>query len=118
MRCSGRNRMLVHYANYDKTTVTKDEWGNETGEGVTYTDPQPLYVHVSAAKNTDTVSMFGVNIDYDRILVFASRLVPFNEHSVFWIDTNPMTDHYDYIVKRVAKSPNGTTVAIKRVDVS
>lgn len=117
MRCSTRNHQLVHYARYEGTSITTDEWGNETGESVNHEDPVPLYVNVSAAKNAEFADVFGINIDYDRVLILPVRNFDIDEHSVLWIDANPATEPFDYIVRRVSRSVNATAVAVKRVDV-
>ncbi len=58
---------------------------------------------------------------------------PIDEYSVLWVDTTPelnedgtlvvneegqVTTPYDYIVKKVAKSLNGVSIAISKVSVS
>lgn len=118
MRCSGRNRQQLYYALYDGVTTTTDEWGNENGQDVSYTEPQALYANVSAAKNAEFADIFGINIDYDRVLMLPVRDYPIDEHSVLWLDgADPTKDSFNYVVRRVSRSVNFTAIAIKRVDV-
>lgn len=117
MRCSGRNLQLVHYALYNGVSSVTDEYGNEIGQEVSYGSPKPLYVNISAARNAEFADVFGLNIDYDRVMVIPTRNFEIDEQSVLWVDTDSESGPFDYIVRRVSKSINQTAIAIKRVDV-
>lgn len=117
MRCSGRNRQLIYYALYAGVTTTTDEWGNEDGQAVSYSEPVALYCNVSAAKNAEFADIFGINIDYDRVLILPVREFPIDEHAVLWVGVDPANNPYNYVVRRVSSSVNCTAIAIKRVDV-
>lgn len=117
MRCAGRNLQQLYYATYTGVTTTTDEWGNENGQAVSYSEPVALYANISAAKNAEFADIFGINIDYDRVLVLPVREFPIDEHSVLWVDADPKDSPYNYVVRRVSRSVNFTAIAIKRVDV-
>ena len=53
-------------------------------------------------------------IDYDKVL--CTETTDLDENAVVWLDTEP-TAPYNYRVRRVSKSINGTLVALKQVDV-
>lgn len=119
MRCSNRNKRKIYYALFDSTAAAEDEYGNEIGEGVVYTSPVPLLANVSASKNVDTADVFGIDINYDRVVMVSGRFCPIEETSVLWVDRDPSNNKpYDYVVVRVSKSINSTAIAIRKVDVS
>lgn len=118
MRCSNRNYQRIYYAKYTGVTTTTDEWGNENGQEITYSEPISMNCNISAAKNAEFADIFGMNVDYDRVLIIPSRTFELDEYSVVWVDADPANDDpYDYVVRRVSRSLNATAVAIKRVDV-
>lgn len=103
-----------------------DEWGNETSEyDPRYSAPVEAYGNISPARNADTVSMFGMDLNYDKTLVMCPADVPIDEYCVMWVDTMPVLGEdgktstpFDYVVRRVARSINSVTIALSRVDVS
>ena len=103
-----------------------DEWGNVTSEyDPQYSAPVEAYGNISPARNADTVSMFGMDLNYDKTLVMCPADVPIDEYCVLWVDTMPLLDDeghtatpFDYVVRRVARSINSVTIALSRVDVS
>lgn len=119
MRCAGRNRRRVYYANVIGEKTAYDEYGNESGQELVYTAPTPLLANVSAARNADTAAVFGIDINYDKVLMVAGRDCPITETTVLWVDHEPTYDQaYDYVVSRVSESLNSTAVALRKVDVS
>ena len=68
---------------------------------------------------------FGESESYDKVIVLDDRDAPIDEHSILWVDTPPLLNEdgttdtpYDYTVRRVARSLNGVSIAIKKVDVN
>lgn len=120
MRCAGRNKQVVYYAIQTGVTTTIDEYGNETGESLTYSSPTELRCNVSAARSADTASVFGLDVSYDKAIIFSGRnTLGIDETTVFWVDRLPTNNApYDYIAKRISVSLNYTAVALQRVDVS
>ena len=119
-----RNCRTVYYCQYVGKTAMTDDDGYETGEyTVTYTDPLPLEVNVSPASGIAQQMMFGTLISYDKVLVTTDMECPINESSVLFVDKLPEYDTkgqpmYDYSVKRMAKSINVISIALKEATVS
>lgn len=119
MRCASRNRIPLWYATFEGTQATHDEYGNENGEEVIYSDPVRLLANVSAARNVDTADVFGIDINYDRVIVIPGRSCPIAETSVLWVDHSPEGNQpFDHVVARVSRSINSTAIAIRKVDVT
>ena len=98
MRCMERNKTRFFYALYTTKTPMRDDYGNLTGEyDVQHGKPMEFSANISAAKGETTTRQFGENESYDKVIVM---------------------DAHDYIVKKVARSLNGVSVAISKVKVS
>ncbi len=125
MRCLQRNKTRFYFAEYKQREPITDEYGNLTGEyAIEYGNPIEAYANVSAAKGETQVSQFGETETYDKVIVLENSVNKIDEHSVLWIDTLPKIEPdgttktpYDYIVKKVAKSLNITSIAISKVKV-
>jgi hypothetical protein len=121
-----RNKTSFYHASYIGETEITDEYGNGTGEySLTYGKPMRMSGNVSAAQGEIQSRQFGESESYDKVIVLDDRNAPINEHSILWVDTLPhlngdgSTDiPHDYIVRRVARSLNGVSIAISKVDVS
>lgn len=117
MRALLRNRRKIWYANPVSRESIKDEWGNETGEErVTFSDPQPMLINVSAASGEVAAEAFGAFTDYSRTLA-ACNNAPLEEGSAVWFGPVPPAPH-NYTVVKVADSLNGWLYALKEVDIS
>lgn len=123
MRCMVRNKSKFYYAQYIDETETIDEYGNATGEyEVSYGNPIKTLGNVSAAQGEMQSRQFGESESYDKVIVLDDRNVPIDEHSILWVDTLPHLNEdgttdtpHDYIVKRIARSMNGVSIAISKV---
>lgn len=119
MRTLERNKQTVYYANLDRVTPLRDEYGNETGQFEThYTKPVELRINVSAAKGETSLRQFGESVDYDRILVTTDMTLPITESSVLWIDDLDTRKPHNYVVRRVARGLNGISYAVGKVEIS
>jgi hypothetical protein len=126
MRTLLRNKSKFYYASYIGDTAIIDEYGNETGEyEVAYSNPTEAFGNVSAAQGEMQSRQFGETESYDKVIVLDDINAPLDEHSVLWIDTLPhlnddgTTDTpYDYCVKKVARSLNGVSIAVRKVQVN
>lgn len=102
------------------STITQD--GKIVGKRMTYQQPMPFRIHVGWARGTADTDPFGISVDYDKPMVTNWLDCPITEGTVLFVDKEPEfrdgTPLYDYIVKRVAKSKNYITYAIKKVSVS
>ena len=124
MKLLKRNCKTVYYCQYVGKTPLVDDDGYETGEYVvSYTDPKPLIVNVSPATGTAQMMMFGTLISYDKVLVTTDMDCPITEDSVLFVDKEPEYDAkgqpmYDYTVRRIGKSLNVVSIALKEAKVS
>ena len=125
MRCMVRNKMKFYYASYIDTDELIDEYGNKTGEyKVIYGNPTETDGNVSGAQGEMQNRQFGESESYDKVIVLDKVDTPINEYSILWVDTLPLLNDdgttntpHDYIVKKVAKSINSVSIAIRKVDV-
>lgn len=127
MRALLRNKVRFYYALFEGLTEKTDAQGYYTGEkAISYTKPIACLANISAAQGRAETLAFGDNLSYDKTIVFdIETFPPIDENSVLWVDTLPELEEdgstktpYDYIIRRVAKSLNGVSVAISKVDVN
>lgn len=133
MRCMVRNKSYFYYALYDGQTELKDEYGNATGQyDISYADPVKTLGNVSAAQGEIQSRQFGDSETYDKVIVLDNPSTPIDEYSILWVDTvleltedghlaldekGEVKTPHDYIVKKVARSLNGVSIAISKVAV-
>lgn len=119
MRTVNRNRRPVAYAFYQGETDIVNDDGEYTGEhGVTYSAPVKALMNVSGGKGQAGINLFGIGSSSMRTIVTEDLETPFSEETVFWIETNPDTEPYDYRVVNVARTVNQVVIAIDEVGVS
>ena len=126
MRCIVRNKSKFYCASYIGETEIIDEYGNATGEyDVSYSDPNQCFGNISAAQGEMQSRQFGESESYDKVIVLDDVNAPINEHSILWVDTLPHLNEdgstdtpHDYTVKKVARSLNGLSIAIRKVRVN
>ena len=133
MRCLERNKRAFYYALYAGKTAMKDEYGNETSESrVEYSKPVSCRGNISAAHGETDTRQFGEHEVYDRVIVMSNRDTPIDEYAVLWVDSSPEVTAdgelarddegeilmpWDYTVKKVARSLNSVSIAIRKVNV-
>ena len=125
MRCMVRNKRTFYYATYIGETEIIDEYGNATGEyALSYSNPIKYKGNVSAVQGEMQSRQFGESESYDKVIVLDDSNAPIDEYSILWVDTLPQLNDdgstdtpHDYIVRKVASSLNGTSIAIGKVDV-
>ena len=124
MRCLARNKTTFYYALYTGQNEIIDEYGNATGQySVTYDNPIMALGNVSAAQGEMQTRQFGDSESYDKVIVLDDVKTPIDEYSILWVDTPPAMDGgstetpHDYVVKKVARSLNGVSIAISKVSV-
>lgn len=123
MKLLEKNKSTFWYLLYEKKEPILDEWGNETGEEqVIYKDAVSMKANISAATGSAQIEQFGNFAGYDKVIVTDDKTCPIDENTVLFIDKEPEYEGekplYDYIVKRVAKSPNYISYAVSKVEVS
>lgn len=125
MRCLVRNKTAFYYALYRGEIEITDEYGNGTGEyEVIYGKPVRVSGNVSDAEGDIESRPFGVSERYDKVIVLDDRSTPIDEYSILWVDHLPILNEdgstdtpHDYVVRKVARSLNGASVGIGKVDV-
>ena len=133
MRCLNRNKTSFYYALYDTKDAILDEYGNESGEyTVKYHKPEKAKANISAAMGETNTRQFGEDEAYDKVIVIENPDTPIDEHSVLWIDTLPQLTEdgelarnedgevitpWDYEVKKVARSLNSVSYAVRKVNI-
>ena len=138
MRTLSRNKTHFYYCLFSGYTEIVDEYGNATGERIpSYASPVMTYANISPATGQSNTEQFGNLENYDKVIVTDDVNCPIDENSVLFIDKEPAysevetydtttTPHtktivsvpaYNYIVKRVAKSLNSISIAVRKVDV-
>lgn len=104
---------------YEKKTVIRDEYGNETGEyELQYSTPTSLRISVSASAGESSTRPFGDIEKYDKVLMTDDIDTPISESTILWIDNKDTSKPYDYIVRKVAKSLNSVVIAVSKVTVN
>ena len=119
------NQSKLYVLNYLSKTKTKDSDGNYTGEEtITYSRPIMFMGHISGAKGSSQIEIFGTEINYDKTLLITKtrfKALKITENSVFFVDKKPQYDSdyttplYDYRVKRIAETINEVAIALERV---
>lgn len=125
MRALERNKRTFWYANYAGNEEILSD-GKRTGQyKVRYGNPVEARANVSAARGSLDDEHFGINADYDRTITTDKADFGIDESSVLWIEKTPeisadgSTDTpWDYVVVKIARSLNSTTIAVKKVSVS
>lgn len=134
-----RNKQTFYYCLLDEKIPIVDEYGNETSEYIlTYHEPIAMTANISPATGYSQTEQFGNLDNYDKVIVTTDMDCPIDENSVLFIEkeveytdveTTVMGDGevenitvqapvYDYVVRRVAKSLNAISIAVRKVDVS
>lgn len=124
MRTLDYNKRTFYYCLYSAKTKILDTDGNFTGDYTTgYSEAVEAKGNISAATGSADLEQFGTGIEYDKVIVLQGTNWAIDEHTVLFIDIEPSyadkkqtQPNYNYIVTRVAKSLNHTTLAIKRVE--
>ena len=140
-----RNKKPFAYCLYDDEVNLYDEYGNETGgKLLMYHEAAEMRANISPATGQSNTEQFGTLDNYDKVIVTRDMNCPIDEHSVLFIDKEPeytdVTSHkiqegnalyaddeivevtysqpkYNYIVKRVAKSLNSISIAVRKVEI-
>lgn len=123
MRNLKKNQQKLYYSMYVGRVPVLDSEGYETGDYETgYTAPISFSANISAGRGDAQNEVFGKELDFSRTISTTDMTCPINEHSLIWIETEPVLkpdgtadpDSADYTVAtRPAKSLNSIMIAIK-----
>ena len=118
MRCLKRDTQTIFVSLYEERKEMKDEIGRFTGEyEVCRSKPIEIECSVSAAIGNSQIEVFGQMLNYDKTVIIDDVNFEINENAVLWIDKD-IAEPYDYIINRIAKTPNYIALAVSKVDVS
>ena len=124
MKNLARNKREIAYLNYRGTENELDSQGYKTGDKrVSYTRAVKIKAHVSGAKGSSMIEVFGTNVSYDKTILLTKNEFDksgITENSVFFIDTpikyiDNCVPLYDYRVKRIAETINEVVIALEKV---
>ena len=117
MRTLKRNKRPVAYAFYDGVQELTDEWGNYTGEyAVSYTTPVKTLMNVSGGRGQADIALFGLTDTFARTATTEDLDTPFDTETVFWVETDPDTEPFDYRVVAVSRTINQVVLALAEVE--
>ena len=123
-----RNQIInetKHYVlNYLGEVMAKDDNGNFTGESkISYTRPIMFMGHISSARGSSQIEIFGTDVAYDKTIVITKnkfKRLKITENSVFFIDKKIQYENstplYDYRVARIAETINEVAIALEKVN--
>jgi len=124
MRTLKRNQQKFWYCLYQDAEEIYDEYGNETGDYTPiYSSAYEMKANISPASGYAQTEQFGDLDSYDKVIVTDWMDCPIDENSVLFIDKEPEHDKstdtplFDYTVRRVAKSLNSISIAVRKVSV-
>lgn len=112
------NEIKMYYATFSGRRMAQDSQGQYTSESeLSYSDPVEFWANLSAARGEASTEQFGQDVSYDKVIVSCDMSLPITDTSIIWVD-NSLDEPNDYIVKKVARSLNVISIAIRKVDVS
>ena len=117
MRTLKRNKRPVAYAFYQGVTELTDADGLLTGEyEVSYTEPVKTLMNVSGGRGQADIALFGLTQTFARTATTEDLKTPFNTQTVFWVETDPDTEPFDYRVVAVSRTINQVVLALAEVE--
>lgn len=119
MRTVKRNKRPVAYAFYDGVTELSDDDGNLTGEyEVHYTTPIKTLMNVSGGRGQADIALFGLTQTFARTATTEDLKTNWNTETVFWVETDPDMQSFDYRVVAVSRTINQVVLALAEVETS
>ena len=119
MRTLKRNKRPVAYAFYQGNTELTDADGNLTGEyEVSYTEPVKTLMNVSGGRGQADIALFGLTQTFARTATTEDLDTKWNTETVFWIETDPDSEPFDYRVAAVSRTINQVVLALAEVEVN
>ena len=117
------NKTKHFVLNYKGEEKVKDDNGFYTGETtISYTKPIAFMGHISGARGSSQIEMFGTDVNYDKTIILTKKefkKLKITENSVFFINTKPTYENgeplYDYRVMRIAETINEVALALEKV---
>ena len=117
MRTLKRNKRPVAFSFYQGVTEQTDGDGNYTGEYVvTYTTPTKTLMNVSGGRGQADIALFGLTDTFARTATTEDLTTNFSTETVFWIETDPDTEPFDYRVVAISRTINQVVLALAEVE--
>lgn len=117
MKCLERNKRTFYHAELSTNVPNVNSSGLFTGTYTqTYSAPASYRANISEAKGSAYADYFGVNLNYDKVIITDDMTCPIDEKSVLWVDKTDTTDKADYVVKRKSVTLNHVLYAISRIE--
>lgn len=117
MRCNQRNKRTIYYALYQGVRELIDADGNYTGEqSAEYGEIVKARMNVSGGKGKAEIELFGIDTPFTKVAVTDDLITPFNTDTVFWFDTDPLTEEHNYRCTGVARTINQVVLALAEID--
>ena len=117
MRTLKRNKRPVAFAFYNGAAELTDDLGNYTGEYVvSYTTPVKTLMNISGGRGQADIALFGLTDTFSRTATTEDLETEFNTETVFWIETDPDSEPWDYRVVAVARTINQVVLALAEVE--
>ena len=117
MRTCQRNKRTIYYALYTGVSDLSDSEGYLTGEqAATYGDITKTRMNISGGKGRAEIELFGTDNPFTKTAVTDDLETPFDTNTIWWFDTDPVTEEHNYRCTGVARTPNQVVIALAEVD--
>lgn len=119
MRLNQRSKRTIYYALYLGQIELRDSDGNLTGENPpTYGDIITARMNVSGGKGRAEIELFGIDTPFTKVAVTDDLKTPFDTDTIFWFETDPLTEEHNFRCTGVARTNNQVVLALAEVDKS
>ena len=119
MRTNQRSKRTIYYALYDGLSEIVDTDGNLTGEQVPSYEPYvTARMNVSGGRGRADIELFGTDNPFTRTAVTDDLDTPFNTDTIFWFESDPETESYNYRCTGISRTNNQVVIALAEVDKS
>lgn len=75
-------------------------------------------MNVSGGRGSAEIELFGIDNPFTRTAVTDDLKTSFGTDTVFWFDTDPLTEAPNYRCTGVARTINQVVIALAEVDIS
>ena len=73
-------------------------------------------MNVSGGRGQADIALFGLTQTFARTAATEDLTTPFNTQTVFWVETDPDTEPFDYRVVAVSRTINQVVLALSEVE--
>ena len=116
MRTIQRDKRTIYYALYVSDGEITDSDGNYTGEHTDYySAPVKARMNISGGRGQAEIELFGIDNPFTRTAVTDDLTTPFDTATVFWFESDPVTEEHNYRCTGVARTINQVVIALTEV---